>query len=121
MASPTPTATARKHGSPLPLILLGVLFLTFWVLATLLQIQTSEAFIENGPAVALVPNWTILMQPVDLVAGHLSIVEAKATLWGWGMELIFLLCIVGYEIAHDSVKVSSKQLAPWFNTGTIIL
>jgi len=47
--------------------------------------------------------------------------EAKAAIWGWGMELVFLICIVGYEIAHDSVQASSRKLASWFKTGTIIL
>ena len=61
------------------------------------------------------------MQPWDFVQGHLSPNLAKATMWGWGMELVFLLCIIGYEVAHDAITASSRRLAPFFRTGTIIL
>jgi hypothetical protein len=111
----------RWTHSPLPLLLVGLALLVFWVLASLLQIQTSEAFILKGPAVTFVPNWGILKQPADLVVGHLSTDMAKAVMWGWGIELIFLVCIVGYEVAHESVKASNHRLAAWFRTGVVAL
>jgi hypothetical protein len=103
------------------MITLGIALIAFWVLATMLQIQTSEAFILNGPAVTFNPDWGVLMQPLDLMQGHLSPDMAIAVMWGWGIELMFLILIVGYEIAHDSVRASSQQLAGWFRTGCIVL
>ena len=112
---------SRRTNSPLPILLVGLALLVFWVLASVLQIQTSEAFILKGPAVTLAPNWGILRQPFDLLQGHLSTNLAKATMWGWGIELIYLVCILGYEVAHESVKSSNRHLASWFRTGVIAL
>lgn len=112
---------SRRANSPLPILLVGTALVAFWILASMLQIQTSEAFILKGPAVSFVPNWGILRQPVDLFQGHLSTDMAKAVMWGWGIELIYLVCIVGYEIAHEGVKSSNHRLAAWFRTGVIAL
>src|SRR5689334_9258533 len=112
-----PTATAAAlpasgHGSsPLACLLVGVALVLFWLLASLLQIQTSEAFILHGPVVRFVPNWGILHQPFDLVGGMLTPDLAKGVMWGWGIELIYLVCIVGYEVAHESVRASNRHLA----------
>ena len=114
-------ANSRRANSPLPLLIVGLALILFWVLASVLQIQTSEAFLLRGPAVTFVPNWGILKQPLDLVQGHLTTDMAKATMWGWGIELIYLVCIVGYEVAHESVKASNRHLAGWFRTGAVAL
>ena len=112
---------SRRTNSPLPVLLVGLALLAFWVLASVLQIQTSEAFILKGPAVTFAPNWDILRQPFDLMGGHLKAEMAKASMWGWGIELIYLVCIVGYEVAHESIKASNRHLASWFRTGVIAL
>ena len=67
----TPTAS-RRGASPIPALIVGLALLLFWVLTSLLQIQTSEAFILKGPVVTFVPDWGVLKQPLDLVQGHLS-------------------------------------------------
>jgi hypothetical protein len=120
-ALPNLVANSKRTNSPLPVLLVGLALLVFWVLASLLQIQTSEAFLLKGPVVTFVPNWGILKQPIDLVQGHLTTDLAKATMWGWGIELIYLVCIVGYEVAHESVKASNRHLASWFRTGVVAL
>src|SRR5215831_14886093 len=111
MATTTPTTSApRRHsGSPLPPLIIGLALLALWVVATLLQIQTSEAFLLDGPAVSLVPNWGILTQVPELVQGKLTPDLAKATIWGWGIELVYLSAIVGYEIAHDGVSRANRK------------
>ncbi len=115
-------APARTHGgSPLACLLVGVALVLFWLLASLLQIQTSEAFILRGPIVSFVPNWGILHQPLDLVAGLLTPDLAKAVMWGYGIELIYLVCLVGYEVAHESIRASNQRLASVFRTGAIAL
>jgi hypothetical protein len=93
---------------------LGVLLVGFFLLALMLQVQTSEAFILNGATVKLAANWGILRQPLDLIQGNLDIDTAKAVMWGWGIELVYLVCVIG-EIA-----VTGK-LQGWFRTGAIIL
>ena len=120
-SAPTSPAPMSRGRSPLALLLVGGLVLLFWLLASLLQIQTSEAFILHGPVVSFVPDWGILKQPFDLLGGHSTPDLAKATLWGWGIESIYLVCVVGYEVAHESVKASNRHLASWFRTGMIAL
>ncbi len=114
-------ANSRRTNSPLPMILLGLALIVFWLLASLLQIQTSEAFLLRGPVVTFAPNWSMLKQPVELVQGQLTSDMAKATMWGWGIELIYLVCIIGYEVAHEGVRSSNHHLAAWFSTGTVAL
>ncbi len=114
-------ANSRRPNSPLPLLLIGLACIIFWLLASLLQVQTSEAFLLHGAVVTFNPNWSILRQPVDLVQGHLSADMAKAAMWGWGIELIYLVCIVGYEVAHEGVKATNRHLAEVFTTGAVAL
>ena len=123
MSPKTPTTSVpRRHGgSPLPPLIIGLALLALWVVATLLQIQTSEAFLLNGPAVTLVPNWGILTQVPDLVQGKLTPDLAKATMWGWGIELVYLSAMVGYEIAHDGVSRANRKLAGVFQTISLAL
>src|SRR5258708_29167677 len=114
-------ANSRRPNSPIPLLLIGLACIVFWLLASLLEIQTSEAFLLHGAVVTFNPNWSILRQPVDLVQGHLSADMAKAAMWGWGIELIYLVCIVGHEIAHEGVRSTNRHLAGWFTTGAVAL
>jgi len=121
MNTTTTPASSHRGASPIPALIVGLALLVFWVLASMLQIQTSEAFLLKGPMVTFVPDWGILKQPLDLVQGQLSIEMAKAVMWGWGIELVYLVCIVGYEIAHESVKASNRHLASVFRTGVVAL
>lgn len=117
----TTTGTATKHDSPIVFLVLGVLCLAFWILASLLQIQTSEAFLLHGATVSFMPNWSVVMQPVLLMQGQLSPSDAKAALWGWGIELIYLVCVIGFEVSHDAVSSANRKLANWFKTGAMVL
>jgi multisubunit Na+/H+ antiporter MnhB subunit len=122
MSSATTATSSSSHAaSPIPVFLIGVANLLFWVIGSLLQIQTSEAFLLKARAVSFMPNWAIVQQPYLLVIGHLTPDLAKATMWGWGIELIYLVFIVGYEIAHEGIRTSNQRLAGWFRTGTIAI
>ncbi len=104
----------HRGNVPLLKLVLGVVLVGFFLLALMLQIQTSEAFLLNGPAVSLAPNWGILKQPVELLQGSLETDMAKAVMWGWGIELIYLVCVVGEVAVHG-------RLRGWFKTGAFIL
>jgi hypothetical protein len=94
--------------------LLGVVLIGFWLLALMLQIQTSEAFILASSQVSFAPDWGILRQPIALLHGELSMNMAKAVMWGWGIELVYLVCVVGEVAIHG-------RLGGWFKTGAVIL
>lgn len=108
------TVAANRGNIPILKLLLGLLLVGFFLLALMLQIQTSEAFLLNGPAVSLAPNWGILKQPVALVQGSLTTDLAKAVMWGWGIELIYLVCVIGEVTIHG-------RLQGWFKTGAFVL
>ncbi len=105
---------ANRGNVPILKLLLGVVLVGFFLLALMLQIQTSEAFLLNGGPVTLAANWGVLRQPVELMQGKLTIDMAKAVMWGWGIELIYLVCVVGEVAVHG-------RLHGWFKTGAVIL
>ena len=106
---------AHRGNVPILKLILGLLLLVFFLLALMLEIQTSEAFLLNGPAVTLAPNWGILRQPMELVQGGLRADMAKAVMWGWGIELTYLVCVVGEVSTH------AGRLHGWFKTGALVL
>ncbi len=108
------TPASTQSGAPILKLILGVILILMFLLATMLQIQTSEAFILNGKAVGLSANWAILRQPFQLAQGTLSLDMAKAVMWGWGIECIYLVCVVG------EVTLSGRWHG-WFKTGAILL
>ena len=116
---------SRRHSgrgsSPLPKLVLGGVLIAFFVIGSVLHIQTSEAFFLAGHLLSLAPRWTVLLQPWQLVQGELSPRMAEAVMWGWGIELIFLVCVIGFEVAHAGVAASSLVMAKAFRTGTFIL
>ncbi|GHO96085.1 hypothetical protein KSF_061330 [Reticulibacter mediterranei] len=109
------TYLAHNRGNvPILKGLLGVVLIGFWLLALMLQIQTSEAFILKSAVISFAPDWGILLQPVQLLHGELSMNMAKAVMWGWGVELVYLVCVIG-EVAVQG------RLGGWFKTGAFIL
>ncbi len=105
---------ANRGNVPILRLVLGLVLVGFFLLALMLQIQTSEAFILNGNPVSLAANWGILSQPIDLARGMLPIEMAKAVMWGWGIELVYLVCVIGEVSVHG-------RLHGWFKTGAFIL
>jgi hypothetical protein len=102
--------------------LVGVGFLILFVVALLTQIQTNEAFITNSGQVNVYkPNWAILWQPIALLMGDLSPQDAIATIFGWGIELIYLGFVVGYELMQHSVARSGALMGRIFKTGSWII
>jgi hypothetical protein len=98
-------------------VIVGAGFLALWIVALMTQVQTNEAFITHAGAVDVYkPNWTILLQIPTLMTGGLGPDEAMATIFGWGIELIYLGFIVGYEVLHESVHRSGQFMAGLFKT-----
>jgi hypothetical protein len=105
---------ANRGNVPILRLVLGVLLVGFFLLALVLQVQTSEAFLLNGSPVTLAADWGVLSQPLELIQGKLPIDMAKAVMWGWGIELVYLVCVVGEVSVHG-------RLGGWFKTGAFIL
>lgn len=114
-------AQGKSAGKPIIIILAGVLCLFFFVVGTLLHIQTSEAFFLPVHSVEFSLNWSILIQPWHLFHGDYSTPYTIAYLWGWVIETLFLGCIAGYDIAHYSIKYYNPKLAETFRIVTLLL
>lgn len=113
-ATATTTPTTKSVSAPILDLLIGLAALLLFVIAFILQIQTSEAFILNGSPVTLAANWGVLLQPIQLMQGNLSMNMSKAVMWGWGIEIIFLVVLVGEITYHGPHK-------GWLKTGAFIL
>ena len=91
----------------------GVVMLFFSFLCMLLEVQTSEAAITHGGGVhALVaPNVSTVMQLYYMLMGQLSPRDTVIAIWGWGSQITFFACIVGYNHFHKAVARHNKGLA----------
>ena len=94
---------ARHRGNvPIFRLILGLLLLLFFVLALMMDVQTSEAFLlDGGKVTAQSLDWSIVLQPADLFRGHIKDWNvAKSIMWGWGCLLVYLACVVGETTVH---------------------
>src|SRR5260370_27848761 len=106
------TVAAKRGNVPVLRAILGVLLVAFLLLALLLQVQTSEAFLLGGSPVTLAANWGVLSQPVLLAEGLLPLDLARAVMWGWGIELVYLACVIGEVSVHGRLRC-------YFQTGAL--
>lgn len=106
---------SNRGNVPILRLALGLLLVGFFLLALMMDVQTSEAFILNGGKVAVQSlNWSILRQPLDLAQGNLDIDVAKAAMWGWGCMLVYLVCVIGETTVGG-------RLGGIFKTGAFII
>jgi hypothetical protein len=107
---------AHRGTVPFLRLLLGVLVLGFFVLALMMDVQTSEAFLLSGGKVSFQAlNWAIVLQPLLLLQGLVhDMALAKAILWGWGCLLVYLICVVGETTVHG-------RWQSIFKTGALVI
>ncbi len=116
------SASRRGGHHPLFVIAVGIGFLILFAIALMSQIQTNEAFITHHGVVDVYhPNWEVLFQLPLLIAGQLPSAEAAASIFGWGVELIYLGFIVGYEIVMDAASISGRFMGGLFKTGAWVI
>jgi hypothetical protein len=107
---------SNRGNIPVFRLILGVFLIGFFVLALMMDVQTSEAFLLSGGQVTFQSlNWTLVLQPVDLFQGHIHDWNiAKAIMWGWGCLLVYLVCVVGETTVHG-------RLGNIFKTGAFLI
>lgn len=102
-----PTSTNKGHHLGIAMFV-GIGMIALFVVVLVAQIQTNEAFITHkGNVNIFQPDWGIILQIPALVTGGLPADQAAAAIVGWGVELLYLGFIVGYEILKDSVHSAS--------------
>ena len=118
--------------APIIWLVVGLLLLTFWLIAQIIQVQTSEAFIlGNAYTASMIPHISILGQVWDLFSGKMSAGMIEAAGYAWSVQITFFVAALGTERALHSVHVAFNQgerlgealvtNAKWRNRGAVIL
>jgi hypothetical protein len=83
---------------PIVLLVVGVIVGGFYLWGNLTQIQTSEAWIlQTHSAVSLVPRFDLFGQIKEFFTGQLTGGALVADTWGWGIQIVLLVCSIGIE------------------------
>ncbi|SRR6266702_3314914 len=113
--TPARTSTAKKGHPALFVGTVAAGFLVMWVVGIMTQIQTNEAYITNSGQIDVYhPNWLIMLQLPGLITGNMSSTEARSSVFAWGIELVILGLIIGYEVLHDAASKSGPIMAKVF-------
>lgn len=101
--------------------LLGLVVFFFGLVAILFQVQTTEALILGAKAGVFRPDFSMLLQPLQLLNGEFSGDQAIAVLVGWGTEFCYLVAVFGWEYAHSGLMKHNRNIAPLFLGGIVIV
>lgn len=113
----------KEHiGIGLLLFVMGAGFGFLVVACTLLQIQTTEAFIAGqGVPTTFQPNWSIVTQLPDMFQGQMSLVTVKSIIVGWGIELLTFVFFIAYEVCHEVIRITNKYIARAFLACLVVI
>ena len=100
-----------------PWLLLGTLVLLFGVSLSMIEVTASQAAIQGQTVITYKPSLEILAQPFQLITNTLPPGNILAVAVAWGVELTFIVCAMGYEIAHKSIRHRNATAAGWFEAG----
>lgn len=100
-SSSTPGPRSRTpniHEWPLTYLVMGILVGIFGLWGFSVQILTSEAwFSGKHVAMSLLPHFGVMAQVFSIFMGNMSQSEMITYTWGWGVQVVQLLCSVGLE------------------------
>lgn len=96
----------------------GVVVGSFWLWGNVVQIQTSEAWMLQLQGTSLVPHVAILRQITDFWSGVLDQHHVIADTWGWGIQIVLLICSIGIEF--PALNEAAKRRATWFGWGCLL-
>jgi len=114
--------SSRGHKNTLPQILLGLLLVLLWGATSLLEVEATESWLLQGAIVTFIPNWDILLQIPRLLSGHnVTIAEAKAIIFGWGIEFATLVIIVSYDTAKDAVRNANPRIVTMWQSSVVVI
>lgn len=98
------------------LLVMGLIFIAFFVLGLMTQVQTNEAFINHATNVdSYRPNWWVFVQPIGLFLGWYNPDVQEAVFFGWFIEILYLgITFVGLEIVHHMAHQAGRLLGILF-------
>ncbi|TMC16480.1 MAG: hypothetical protein E6J34_19980 [Chloroflexi bacterium] len=125
----TPAPATRKglreyYGtfSASPIILFGLagLVLFLWLIATVVEIRTSELLILGGTPSLEVP-WGVFVQPWELMAGTEDMKTKLAWVYGWGLEAGELIFAFAFNHALHALRRTNEKLSKFYLIASFVL
>jgi len=123
MADQTATSanTKRLAFPPILGIAFGTIICGIFIAGLAVDIQASESFFLGGKLAGLALNWSIFLQPIQLLEGLLTPKEAVAVIWGFGIEAIFVACMFRLEQTFSGLRNTHRNFPKVFGTLAAIL
>lgn len=99
---------------PIVHVIFGGVLLLIWILANMMQVQTSEAwFLGTESARNLIPNMTIFTQFGDFFSGHMGTAEQiTAFVFAWLIQSVLLVTKIGLARVQMHVAKRYGNAAP---------
>lgn len=99
---------------------IGIVMLAFLVFVALFQMQTTEAFITHTTFTNVFqPNLAVLIQPIQLLSGQLSLQQGEAVFVGWTIEIIYIASALEHNRWSAAVKAGNARMATLFELGIL--
>jgi|SRR5690242_8679512 len=93
----------------------GIAMLAFLVFVAMFQIQTTKAFITHEDVGNVFqPNLAILLQPIQLFSGQLSLLQAEGVFVGWTVEIIYIVSALEHNRWSASVRSGNARMSGFF-------
>lgn len=104
------------NGDGRVLIGIGIIFLGFFALGLMTQIETNEAFIDHAASIDVFrPNWSVFIQLPGLFLGWYDPDMYRAVFFGYFIEIIYIgLTFVGIELIHQMAHQAGLLLGILF-------
>lgn len=117
-----PAPVGKQHGnkmaSPLFLLILGLGALLLGISTSMFDIQASEAIVVGGQLSSFTPNWQLLSQVPQIVAGRELPANLAASYYvGWIIELASLILIVCFDLAKAALIHAPRWAVTTFEWG----
>lgn len=116
MQKPSPAGASVSHISrlvypPIVHIIWGIILLGVFVIGSLLQVQTSEAWMlnTNDPG-GWIPNMNLFMQFPQFWSGQMDAHHAVAFIFAWGLQIVLVTCKIG------TMRSQSQVMRKWGGT-----
>lgn len=112
----------KKLGSsPLILFFLGLLALTLWLAASIVQIQTSEYLALGAHARVAGVAWSVVAQPWLIISGQAPLLYVTAWVYAWVVELVTLVFALALSVAIMKINAANPHFGKWFVAFGIVL
>lgn len=110
-AQARPATSSKKINEYLAAV--SILAILWCLFCTLLEVQTTELPVLRGGGVheLIVPNLVTFMQIADLIQGRLTPVQFWAVIWGWGVQVIYNMCVLAWKHYHKAIANHNEKLA----------